>query len=456
MLVTLLIMTAGTLGVSNWVGGRIEAGVIQQNGATAALSVDSFITPQLQGLGGQGQLDISHLLALQAVLGNTPLGKWVVAYTVRDMSGRLLFSSDPSLVNLAPPTASELASVMHGLVTSEIDRLESDRDSALRKYSDRLVKTYSPARLYNTGSVIAVIEFYQDVDTLQAEIDAARWQSWIVVGAFMIGMYVLLALFSRWTGATIDRQRTELNSQVIRLTDLLSQNQQLHVRVRQAAASVATLHERLLRRIGAELHDGPAQDLSLALMQMDTVRSRGENGKDGSGVPGTPQLLANIEDALKRALAEVRGISSGLSLPQLVALTPTETISHAARAHERRTGTKVSLDLKDLPDALPLPVKITIYRLVQEALNNIFKHAGGAGQQVSVNLTDGNLSVQISDSGPGFNVDDVSRRQDHLGLEGMRERVESLGGTFQVESQPGSGTRIRAILNLKDGDVPHG
>jgi signal transduction histidine kinase len=447
MLVTLLIMIAGMFGVSNWVGNQIEAGVIKQNGATVALSVNNFVTPQLQGYGQNGILDQGHIQTLNTLLGNTPLGKLVVAFTVRDMTGRLLYSTDPSIIGLLPLAPIELAAIARGEVTSKVDLLETEQDAPLKKYSDRLVKTNSPVRLYDTGKVFAIIEFYQEMDTLQAEIDAAKRQSWVVVGAFMVGMYVLLALFSKQTSDTIDRQKEELNNQVVRLTNLLDQNQQLHARVRQAAASVATLHERLLRRVGSELHDGPAQDLSLALMQIDTVISQSENSKPERQ---SPELLRTIETALKNALTELRAISSGLSLPQLAGLSLAETISHAAHAHERRTGTKVNLDLKELPEQLPLPVKITIYRLVQEALNNIFKHAGGVGQQVNGYISDGSTIIQISDQGPGFNVDEVVRRGgDHLGLEGMRERVESLGGKFQIESQPGEGTKISAILNLQ-------
>jgi signal transduction histidine kinase len=450
MLVTLLIMIAGMFGLSNWVGSQIEAGVVHQNGTTVALSVDSFVTPQLQSYGQTGILDQGYIQTLNTLLGKTSLGKLIVAFTVRDMTGRALYSTDASMVGILPPTPAELSAAARGEVTSEIDLLEAEADTPLKKYSDRLSKTYSPVRIYSTGKIFAIIEFYQEMDTLQVEIDAAKRQSWIVVGAFMAGMYLLLALFSKRTSDTIDRQKEELNNQVARLTDLLDQNQQLHGRVRQAAASIATLHERLLRRVGSELHDGPAQDLSLALMQIDTVISQSENNGQEHPKGKSLELLTTIETALKNALTELRAISSGLSLPQLAGLSTAETIAHAARAHERRTGTKVNLDLKNLPEQLPLPVKITVYRLVQEALNNIFKHAGGVGQQVNGYTSDGSMIIQISDQGPGFNVNEVGNREgDHLGLEGMRERVESLGGRFQIESQPDEGTKISAILNLQ-------
>jgi signal transduction histidine kinase len=445
LLGTLVIMLAGMFGISGWVGGQIEAGVIRQSGTTAALLLDSFVTPQLQGYAQKGTIDPQHAQMLDALLKTTPLGKWVVAFTVRDMSGRVLFSTDPTITNVTGPTTTDLAAAAAGQVTSTIDRLEKDTDSPLRKYSDRLVKTYSPVREYNSGRIFAVTEFYQDVDTLQTEIDTAKRRSWYVVGAFMLGMYALLALFSKRSSDTIDRQQQELRRQVMRLTELLDQNRRLHERVRRAAASVAGLHERLLRRIGSELHDGPAQDLSLALMQMDIAIAQSENGSPTASRVG---LLTGIQSALQNALAEMRGIAAGLALPQLAALSPMEVFEHAARAHEKRTHTSVELKLNSLPGDLPLPTKIVVYRLVQEALNNSFKHAGGAGQQVCAEGSEAGLLIQVSDQGPGFAEQQAAEAGDHLGLVGMRERVESLGGTFEIHSMAGRGTTITALLSL--------
>src|SRR5512146_2501052 len=89
MLATLVILVAGMFGLSTWVGQQIETGVVRQSGATAALQLDSFITPQLQSYATTGALDAQHTQALNALLGNTPLSKWVVAFTVRDRNGSL-------------------------------------------------------------------------------------------------------------------------------------------------------------------------------------------------------------------------------------------------------------------------------------------------------------------------------------------------------------------------------
>jgi signal transduction histidine kinase len=104
----------------------------------------------------------------------------------------------------------------------------------------------------------------------------------------------------------------------------------------------------------------------------------------------------------------------------------------------------VTIDCPTVP--VSLPVKITIYRLIQEALNNAYRHAGGQGQQVTVRCSGELVTVDVADSGPGFAPADNLDTQEHLGLVGMRERVESLGGRFSVVSAPGAGTRVRAEL----------
>jgi signal transduction histidine kinase len=114
----------------------------------------------------------------------------------------------------------------------------------------------------------------------------------------------------------------------------------------------------------------------------------------------------------------------------------------------------VELKLDNVPEQSSLPVKITVYRLVQEALNNTFRHAGGVGQQVQVSQEGAQLLVEISDQGPGFDPEQAASQDGRLGLRGMRERVESLGGSFQIRSSLGQGTTIEASLPfMVEGDA---
>jgi signal transduction histidine kinase len=278
---------------------------------------------------------------------------------------------------------------------------------------------------------------------MQAEITTAKQRSWLAVGLTGLVMYVLLARMVGWASDTITQQRVALDEHIARLTELLEQNEALHERVRRAAARTTALNERYLRRISAELHDGPAQELALALMRLDSVGAGGTAGPTTQG--GTN--LEVIEGSLGHALQEIRAIATGLRLPELERLTLAETLARVVKVHERNTGTRVDLQLESVPDRTTLPVKITLYRVVQEALSNAFRHGGGAGQRVSVRYDNGTLEMEVADTGPGFNGSLRTDGSEHLGLIGMRERVESLGGLFRVESEPGAGTRVLVRLS---------
>jgi len=169
-------------------------------------------------------------------------------------------------------------------------------------------------------------------------------------------------------------------------------------------------------------------------------------GTDVSGEPAASGELATIEGCLSRSLQEIRDIASGLRLPELSGLTLAETVAQVVRVHERRTGSSVDVRLGALPEMVPLPTKITVYRVIQEALNNAFRHAGGQAQRVTVESGPGGLFVQISDAGPGLKAPDDA--EEHLGLAVMQERVESLGGRFRLDSAPGHGTTVAVTLPL--------
>jgi signal transduction histidine kinase len=446
MFASLIILIAGMAGIGIWIGNEIKNGVIHRTGATTALYVDSFVAPILQELGTTGALSPEHHQQLSNLLQDTPLGQQIVTFRVWDPTGKVIFSTDQETVGQTFPISEGLAFAILGQVSSEISELEAEENVAQRAIRSELLETYSPVRLSGTNQVVAVAEFYQTVDALNREIAAAQRRSWLVVGVVTLIIYLMLAGFVRRASDTIERQQVTLNDQISRLTELLSQNQELHERVRRAAGSVATLNERFLRRIGSELHDGPAQDLGLALLKLDALIGRWEQSQGGADFV---EELSSIQSSLQHAQKEVRAISTGLSLPQLAELSLPETVIRAVRAHERRTSTRVKLDVAPLPEQAALPVKITVYRVIQESLNNSYRHAGGANQQIRAFMDGEVLALEISDEGPGFVPQPSATFNGHLGLAGMRERVESLGGMFSVKSEPGKGTLVTARLALR-------
>jgi signal transduction histidine kinase len=162
--------------------------------------------------------------------------------------------------------------------------------------------------------------------------------------------------------------------------------------------------------------------------------------------------LATVQTSLQIALSEMRSIAASIGLPQLDTLTLSETFTRVVRAHEKRTRSQVKLDIGNLPSQTTLLNKITVYRIVQEALNNAYNHAGGVGQQVRVTREENYMKIEVSDEGPGFDVARPLEWENHLGLEGMRERVEGLGGVYKIESGINKGTKIIARLFLHSGD----
>ncbi len=450
-------MVLGTLGIGWWLGAQIKAGVIRESASTSALYMNSFIAPNLQELSDSASLSAWHLTVLSRVLAQANLGRQIVTFKVWDHQGRILYSSNPDLIGRVFPIDEDLAAAWQGTIAANISNLQGAENVEERQKYSRLLQIYCPVRLYGTDRIIAVAELYQKVDALQADINTAQWHTWLAVGLAMLLIYLALVGFVRWTSNTIGRQEIELTRQVQRLTELLAQNGELRERVQRAAANATAVNERFLRRISAELHDGPVQELGAALLRMDRVVGQNQTGQPLIPNNTYQEQLPAIQNSLQNAIQEVRALASGLGLPQLEGLRLEEVLARVVNSHERRTGTKVNLTIAGLPEQAGLSVKITVYRIVQEALNNAFRHAGGVGQSVSAKGEAGKIQIEVSDQGPGFDVNQSVDWEDHLGLAGMRERVESQGGAFKIESRIDHGSRVIVSLPLQPmSEVTHG
>lgn len=450
MLANFLVLVISMLLIGWWVGQQIETGVIDRTAGQTALYVDSFVDPALQGLAPNEPLTSDRAAQLDRLVADTPLSEHIVAFKIWNPQGRILYSTNPALIGQVFPLKDELARAIQGEVVSHITDLEDVENLLERGQYAELIETYSPVQANSTNEVIAVVEFYQPTDALRRQIQAARTSSWIVVGAATLLVYAALTSLVRRGSHTIERQRAELRAQVTQLTELLEQNQHLHQRVSRATAHAAELNERFLRRISAELHDGPAQDLGLALLRLDRVIARHEapaHSEAQAHIDDSSGDLAAVETAVRTALQEVRAISGGLGVPELDHLTLAETLARVIKVQQRRTEMAVTTQFEALPEPAPLPVKIAAYRLIQEALSNAHRHAAGREVQVYVTTDGDQLRVEVSDRGPGF-APVATDPIDHLGLAGMRERVESLGGRFEVHTSAGQGTRVIGWLPL--------
>lgn len=456
---SLIVLVVGMAGIGLWVSHQIEQSIIHRTASTTALYVDSLIAEPLQGLATSPTLSPDATAKLDALLGDTPLGRRVTLFRVLDLNGKTLYSTEPGQDSGVPPDDAGFKSALHGTVSGDIGDIEGAANLPSDLDAHDLLEIYSPVWSASKWKVIAITEFYYGTDDVRGDINRAKERSWMVVGGSTLVIYLLLAIFIRRASDTIAAQQRSMGEQVTRLTELLAQNADLSQRMRAASARASTINERFLRRLSAELHDGPAQDIGLALLQLDHLSSDASTPSNGhaNGARGQSDLVA-IEDALRRAMVEVRTLSSGLTLPQLGDLALSATIEHAAQSHRRRTRSGVAVE-SSLPVETEgsLATRITVYRVIQEALTNAWRHTQGNNQRIVAGL-DPDLPdavrVDICDDGPGFDPAAVvasSEVADHLGLVGMEERVEALGGRFAVESGQ-HGTCVRVVVPLQPAE----
>lgn len=448
LLLSLLILVTGMLVIGAWVGHQVEIGVLNRTAGVAALYVDSFLAPHLQALGHSERIPEEDLASLEALVGDTPLGQRIVAFKVWAPSGTVLYSTSAELIGRRFPLTSELARAFSGEVSTELSDL-SDAENALERLQwDRLIETYAPVRREGTSSVIAVSEFYQTTDELDREMRAAKRSSWLIVGVATLAMYLLLAGLVGRASNILLSQQSELRQHVAELTRLLQQNEELNERVRRAGARTATLNERFLRRVAADLHDGPGQVLALALLRIDALAEAcAESAVNPARGRQVGEDIQTIRAALQSALGDMRMVLSGLRLPTLELLSVAEVVQRAVVSYQRASGRDVEVSLGELPGEAPLPIKITLFRVLQESLANGFRHAGGLSQRVTVGCASDELKVEVADAGPGFDAASAALPS-QLGLAGMRERVEILGGTLEIISARGQGTSVRAGLPM--------
>ncbi|SDK02554.1 sensor histidine kinase [Aliiruegeria lutimaris] len=425
--------------VGTVVSGRIEENVVRNSANSTALFMESVLAPIGQQFSDQDRLSPGARRALEEIFENTPIGKRVISYKIWKQDGVVVEASDPSIVGEVFPVTDDLHSAWEGQVAAEFDALGDAEDVGEQALGLPLLEIYSPIREYYTGEIIAVAEFYEVHEQLALDLVRARRVSWMTVIGSFGGLGAVLYLIVLRGSRVIARQQERLQSQFRELESLAQRNQQLRRRVRDAAGRSAERSDRSLRQIGADLHDGPAQQLAFAALRLDSLR-------DEQGSPDRQAEIDRVESAISAALAEIRTISRGLSLPDVAERTPAEIVAKAVEEHRSRTGNDVTTQTAcDIAVEVPLAARICLFRFVQEGLNNANRHAGAVGMVVALSCHSNRLTLTVRDAGSGF---DPARTPFGLGLSGLRDRVESLGGTFHAGKGVEAGCELRLEFDL--------
>jgi len=198
-------------------------------------------------------------------------------------------------------------------------------------------------------------------------------------------------------------------------------------------------------RISRQMHDGPAQtmtnlvlraEICERLLDIDVARARVELAGLKTMVNGTLQATRSFIFDLRPMILDDLGLEP--------------TLRGYIRQFTEKHKIEVNLAVQGLKGRLPQAIEVAVYRIVQEALYNVAKHAHASHAQVNLDLTNEELLVTIEDDGSGFNVDDLNAQGNGkgLGVASMRQRAEMLGGEIGIESLVGRGTKVSAAIPI--------
>ena len=197
-------------------------------------------------------------------------------------------------------------------------------------------------------------------------------------------------------------------------------------------------------RLAQEVHDGPAQALSSAIFQVELI----ERVFDSDPRMAHTELRF-LRELLRRELGDVRSFIVQLRPPMLVRLGLDGAIADTTATQATLSGLTIETDLRAPAEGLSETAQTVVLRLVQEALQNIRKHAAATKAVVSTVVDDGSWVLEVRDDGRGFDIGAVaSRGRRNFGLQFMRERAELVGAAFEVRSRAGAGTVVRLAIPM--------
>ena len=216
-----------------------------------------------------------------------------------------------------------------------------------------------------------------------------------------------------------------------------------------ASRRMLAITEWELQRILLDIHDGPVQHMYAALSQVDLMESalRRSSGLDPEVLLRKDRIRKLLEDGLN----EVRSFIGAFRAPEFEHRPLRQLVDELLLQHEDLTDTQIILEADDDLPAADLPLRIALYRILQEGLSNAYRHGGASRVIVRLRLlpddTPRRLRLDIVDNGAGFDTTNALGDA-HFGLRGMRDRVEMVGGTFALASSPGAGTTVTVEVDV--------
>ncbi|MEO6382640.1 MAG: ATP-binding protein [Nitrobacter sp.] len=434
-----VIITASMVVLAYSMSEKIKNSMMRSAAAEGSLLIEAFLSENVQDLASSNSLSPTSTQKLDKLLDGRLRGRVkVIKIWLRD--GTRVYANPQLPLDEKLPSRN-IDSAFEGLASAYFGELDDPENQFERSLNTPLIEIYMPLRKTNTSEIIAVGEIYNDATRFVADLDSVRLASFGITSAVAAPMMFLLFLLIKRSRAAIRRHQNSLDHKIVEAQALAAQNDQFRREADEARLEAMHSNEFLLGQIGQDLHDGPVQLLSILALKLSELVDENSALK----IAEKPAVAASLRDLTSGVLTDLRDISTGLVLPELDGLELEEVLLFAAHQHEQMTGTKVLCRIDQLPGQLPLALKVCLFRIVQEGLNNSFRHAAGHGQCITASANTDRIALVVSDSGSKGQSSKPSNRVG-LGIPGLRRRVEAFRGVFEFSSHASKGTHIRVTL----------
>jgi signal transduction histidine kinase len=197
------------------------------------------------------------------------------------------------------------------------------------------------------------------------------------------------------------------------------------------------LKETLLKNISEEIHDNVGQLLTLVKLTISTIRTNEDL---------TAEKLNDSKELLSKSIQELRNIAKNLDSDYYLQNGLAHTIKHELVIAERSGGIASEFEIIGSNVQLPAKKELIVFRIFQEALNNIIKHASATKLLVRITVVNKMFQLEIQDNGKGFNTQLISNEKSGLGLTNMANRAKLIGADFKFESAANKGTYLKLVL----------
>lgn len=285
------------------------------------------------------------------------------------------------------------------------------------------------------------------VEAIQTDSSALMVKSLDSVGEASI----LLALYAPNQANWGQHQHSLIDMSARSLSYLLQPGEDgLDWRQLRASRRILPVTEEELHRIVLDIHDGPVQKIFSALNHVNHLQHLTKR-IFVSATTDSLTTLQHVADLLEASLTEIRTFLGTFHPPEFKQRPLLDVLEGLLLQHETLNGSTVYFEASPSLPPVSGPVKIALYRILQEALSNGVRHAQVKEHFVNLWTEAGYLYLEVIDYGPGFEPPSLTgptatERTEHIGLRGMRDRAELVGGDFELCSQPGQGTRIKVRI----------